>query len=39
MAQRKDLKEMGKKGNDIVKKSYCWEAKEEKLLRIIEKLT
>ena len=39
MAQRKDLKEMGKKGNDIVKKSYCWEAKEDKLLRIIEKLT
>ena len=39
MAQRKDLKEMGKKGSDIVKKSYCWEAKEEKLLNIISKLT
>ena len=39
MAQRKDLKEMGKRGNKIVKESYCWEAKEDKLLRIIEKLT
>jgi glycosyltransferase involved in cell wall biosynthesis len=39
MAQRKNLKEMGKRGNKIVKESYCWEAKEDKLLRIIEKLT
>jgi len=30
---------MGKRGNKIVNESYCWEAKEDKLLRIIEKLT
>jgi len=39
IAQQKNLKEMGEKGNQIVKESYCWEAKEDKLLRIIERLT
>ena len=39
MAKRTDLNEMGKRGNQVVKESYCWEAKEIKLLKIVEKLT
>ena len=31
--------EMGKRGKKLVTTNYCWEAKEEKLLNIIKKLT
>mgnify|MGYP001986149774 CR=1 FL=1 len=39
LMENKNLQEMGMRARDTVKKNYCWEAKEDKLLRIIEKLT
>ena len=39
LMEHSNLQEMGKRAHDTVKKNYCWEAKEDKLLRIIEKLT
>jgi glycosyltransferase involved in cell wall biosynthesis len=39
LIEHSNLQEMGKRAHDTVTKNYCWEAKEDKLLRIIEKLT
>jgi len=39
LMENRNLQEMGKRARDTVKKNYCWEAKEDKLLEIIDKLT
>jgi glycosyltransferase involved in cell wall biosynthesis len=39
MIKLKDWEEMGKRGQKLVTTNYCWEAKEDKLLNIINKLT
>ena len=39
LMRNSSLQDMGERAHDIVMKNYCWEAKEDKLLRIIKKLT
>ena len=39
MIKLNNWNEMGKRGKQLVSTRYCWEAKEEKLLNIISKLT
>ena len=38
MATMTDLQAKGTKGNELVRKYFCWEAKEHKLLKIIDTL-
>ncbi|MEC8997026.1 MAG: glycosyltransferase family 4 protein, partial [Candidatus Thermoplasmatota archaeon] len=39
LMKNSNLQGMGRKAHNTVKKNYCWETKENKLLKIIDKLT